>query len=139
VARVFLNEPGWVVRGVTRDPSKPSAKKWGDQGVELVAGNLDDAHSLTKAFQGTSVIFGLTDFWQHLTNPENHKLAAEQGRTPNEVAYDCEVSQGKAIVVRPRLLLTHSTGSFCRHVQTLGSGATEKINGSYTLTQRPKR
>lgn len=98
MARVFLNEPGWVVRGVTRDPSKPSAKRWGDQGVELVAGNLDDADSLTKAFQGTSVIFGFTDFWQHLTNPENHKLAAEQGRTPNEVAYDCEVSQGKAIV-----------------------------------------
>jgi hypothetical protein len=98
VARVFLNEPGWIVRGITRDPSKPSAKKWQDQGVEVVAGDLDDTQSLKKAFEGANVIFGTTDFWQHLLNPENHKLAAEQGRTPNEVAYDREVAQGKAVV-----------------------------------------
>jgi hypothetical protein len=98
VARVFLNEPGWKVRGITRDPSKPAAKKWAEQGVQVVAGKLGDVESLKKAFEGANVIFGFTDFWQHLTNPESHKLAAEQGRTPNEVAYDQEVAQGKAIV-----------------------------------------
>jgi hypothetical protein len=66
--------------------------------VEVVAGELGDVESLKKAFEGANVIFGFTDFWQHLTNPESHKLAAEQGRTPNEVAYDQEVAQGKAIV-----------------------------------------
>jgi hypothetical protein len=98
VARVFLNEPGWTVRGITRDPSKPAAKTWASQGVEVVAGELDDTNSLKDAFKGADVIFGFTDFWQHLANPENHKLAAEQGRTPNEVAYDREVAQGRAIV-----------------------------------------
>jgi len=53
---------------------------------------------LKKAFQGANVIFGSTDFWQHITNPKNHELAAKQGRTVNEVAYDCEVAQGKALV-----------------------------------------
>jgi hypothetical protein len=87
-----------VVRGISRDPSKPSAKKWSDQGVELVAGDLDDVESLKKAFQGANVVYGTTDFWQHLLNPQNHALAAEQNRTPNELAYDLEVAQGRAIV-----------------------------------------
>jgi hypothetical protein len=98
VARVFLNEPGWKVRGITRDPSKPSATKWSSQGVEVVAGNLDDPKSLEEAFQGANVIFGGTDFWQHLNNPATHKLATEQQRTPNEVAYDREVAQAKSII-----------------------------------------
>jgi hypothetical protein len=98
VARVFLNEPGWKVRGITRDPSKPSATKWSSQGVEVVAGNLDDPKSLEETFQGANVIFGGTDFWQHLNDPETHKLATEQQRTPNEVAYDREVAQAKAII-----------------------------------------
>jgi hypothetical protein len=98
VARVFLNEPGWKVRGITRDPSKPSATKWSSQGVEVVPGNLDDPESLEEAFQGANVIFGGTDFWQHLNDPATHKLATEQQRTPNEVAYDREVAQAKAII-----------------------------------------
>jgi hypothetical protein len=98
VAHVFLNEPGWKVRGITRDPSKPSATKWSSQGVEVVAGNLDDPKSLEEAFQGANVIFGGTDFWQHLNDPATHEVATEQNRTPNEVAYDREVAQAKAII-----------------------------------------
>ena len=66
--------------------------------MNVLAGDLGDARSLKKAFEGANVIFGFTDFWQHLASPESHKLAAEQGRTPNEVAYDAEVAQGKSIV-----------------------------------------
>jgi hypothetical protein len=68
------------------------------QGVEVVAGNLDDLESLEKGFHGANVIFGTTDFWGHLNDPATHKLAAEQKRTANEVAYDREVSQAKAII-----------------------------------------
>lgn len=98
VARVFLNKPGWKVRGIARDPSKPSAQKWSSQGVEIVKGDLNDPASLKKAFQGANAIFGTTDFWGHLNDPSTHKLAAEQNRTPNEVAYDKEVAQSKAII-----------------------------------------
>ena len=68
------------------------------QGVELFAGDLDDPESLKKAFQGANVIFGTTDFWGHMSDPATHKLAAEQKRTPNEVAFDREVSQVKNII-----------------------------------------
>ena len=68
------------------------------QGVEVVAGDLDDLESLKKAFQGADVIFGTTDFWGHIGNPATQKLAAEQKRTLNEVAFDREVSQGKNII-----------------------------------------
>jgi hypothetical protein len=98
VAKVFLDQEGWKVRGITRDPSKESSKKWASQGVETVAGDLDNLESLKKAFSGANVVFGSTDFWQHLQDPNTHQLAAEQKRTPNEVAYDREVAQGKVIV-----------------------------------------
>lgn len=68
------------------------------QGVEVLAGDLDDLDSLKKAFQGANVIFGTTDFWGHIGDPATQKLAAEQKRTPNEVAFDREVSQAKNII-----------------------------------------
>jgi uncharacterized protein YbjT (DUF2867 family) len=78
------------------------------QGVEIVAGDLDDIESLKKAFQGANVIFGTTDFWGLLNNPATHQLAAEQNRVANEVAYDQEIAQLKAII-----------GAAAAHVDTL--------------------
>ncbi|KAH7117829.1 hypothetical protein B0J11DRAFT_93179 [Dendryphion nanum] len=98
VAEVFLALPGWNVRGISRDPSKPSAQKWIAKGVEVVQGDLDNPSSLKTAFKDAHVIFGTTDFWQHLANPATHERAAKENRTPNEVAYDLEVEQGKKFV-----------------------------------------
>ncbi|KAF1847355.1 NAD(P)-binding protein [Cucurbitaria berberidis CBS 394.84] len=53
-ARVFLDEPGWIVRSITRDPSKDSAKRWTSQGVEIIAGDLVDLNSLKEAFYGVN-------------------------------------------------------------------------------------
>lgn len=61
VARVFLDEPGWRVRGITRSPEKHPLLV--EQGIELVAADLDDPPSLEKAFAGANAIFGVTDFW----------------------------------------------------------------------------
>ncbi|WQF90307.1 Putative NmrA-like domain, NAD(P)-binding domain superfamily [Colletotrichum destructivum] len=58
VADVFIREGGWHIRGVTRDPSKPSSKVWADKGVELIKGDMDDVALLKKAFAGSNVIFG---------------------------------------------------------------------------------
>ncbi|KAL2357958.1 hypothetical protein BJ546DRAFT_835245 [Cryomyces antarcticus] len=98
VADVFLKDPSYKVRGISRDPSKPSGKAWTEKGVEMVAANLDDLDSLTSAFKRSSVIFGVTDFWQHMFNPANHEKANRVGKTINEIAYDLEVQQGKNIV-----------------------------------------
>ncbi|PSN73911.1 NAD(P)-binding protein [Corynespora cassiicola Philippines] len=98
VAHAFLQDPTWKVRGITRDPSKPSAQQWTTKGVQVVRADLDDPTSLTAAFAGATAIFGVTDFMGLFADPDTHRRAAEQGRTPNEVAMDREVRQGKNIV-----------------------------------------
>lgn len=97
VARAFL-EAGYKVRGLTRDPSKPSGKKWTDQGVELVAGDYDKPETLKSAFKGANVIFGTTDFWSNLGSPAVHEEAAKTGKPAAEIAHATEVTQGKAMI-----------------------------------------
>ena len=63
VARIFAKEPGWKVRGITRDVSKPSNGALRDLGIELVQADLDDPASLERAFKGANVVFSVTDFW----------------------------------------------------------------------------
>jgi len=98
VADAFINEPGWKIRGISRDPSKESSKAWSDKGVEMIAADLDDAASLKVAFKGSNVIFGVTDFWQQMRVPSNHQKAQETGQPINAVAFDAEIQQGKNIV-----------------------------------------
>lgn len=98
MADAFLNEPGWSIRGISRDPNKQSSKAWSDKGVDMVAADLDDVASLRSAFKGSNVIFGVTDFWQQMQVPANHQKAQETGKPINVVAFDAEVQQGKNIV-----------------------------------------
>ncbi|KAJ4298265.1 hypothetical protein N0V90_006165 [Kalmusia sp. IMI 367209] len=98
VASIFSKLPGWHVRGLTRDPSKPAYAHLKEQGIELVRAELDDVDSLKKAFAGATVIFGTTDFWQHMSSPSAQSEAAARGITTNEVAYEREIQQGKNIV-----------------------------------------
>lgn len=98
VARLFAKEPGWRVRGITRDPSKASSVALQDLGVEMVAGDLDDPASLRRAFAGANALFANTDFWQFLQDPATYAEAEKKGKYPNQVAYDREVQQGKNIV-----------------------------------------
>jgi uncharacterized protein YbjT (DUF2867 family) len=62
VARLFAKEPGWRVRGITRNPEKLSNSYLREAGVEMVAADLDDPASLEKAFEGANAIFAVTDF-----------------------------------------------------------------------------
>ena len=50
VAR-YLEKPEWKIRAITRDLSKPAAKKIEGQGVEVVAADLNDVDSLITAFK----------------------------------------------------------------------------------------
>ncbi|KAI9709619.1 MAG: hypothetical protein M1812_007667 [Candelaria pacifica] len=97
VADVFLQESGWKVRGITRDPSKPSAKPLTDRGIELVKGNMDDQASLEAAFQGATAIYSITDFWQGMRSPKLQEEAAKTGKPINELCYEYEIEQGKNI------------------------------------------
>ena len=63
VARCLLAR-GWRVRGLTRDPSSSAARALGAQGIELVAGNLDDAASLDRACGNVYGVFSVQNFWE---------------------------------------------------------------------------
>ena len=96
VAKVFQNESGWRIRGITRNPSKYEDLQ--KQGIELVEANLDDQASLERAFDGANAIYAITDFWQFLNDPSTFETAAKEGKKPNEIAMEREVEQGKKII-----------------------------------------
>ncbi|KAJ5604163.1 hypothetical protein N7537_007119 [Penicillium hordei] len=98
VAELFVGKADWHVRGITRDPNKPASRAWGDKGVELVTADLNDVASLKTAFAGSTVIFGVTDFWGILADPKVQESAQAKGCPGNVAAYEVEVQQGRNIV-----------------------------------------
>ncbi|KAG4035110.1 hypothetical protein MFRU_002g04570 [Monilinia fructicola] len=68
VVQSILSDPklkeSWAVRGVTRDVTKPSAKKLESLGAETVAANLNDVESLKSALKGAYGVFAVTNFWE---------------------------------------------------------------------------
>ncbi|KAM0431588.1 hypothetical protein ACHAQK_010213 [Fusarium lateritium] len=128
VAKTFLAEGGWHVRGITRDPSKASSQEWVSQGVEIVKGDLNDLNSLKSAFAGSSVIFGVTDFWGIVRDPDVQKQAQEQGQQVNQRAYDVEVQQGRNIVDAANA----TVGTLDRFVLSTLSPTKKWSKGKYT-------
>ena len=92
----FKNEPGWRIRGITRNPDKHQHLK--AENVELVAGDLDDEVSIEKAFENANTIYANTDFWQFLKQPATFERAEKEGKLPNQIAMELEIEQGKTIV-----------------------------------------
>ena len=90
VAKTFLHLPGWKIRGITRNPSSPAAQAHAANGVEIVKGDLDDKQSLLPAFEGATIIFSNTDFFQHLWS----KDTPSDGKAALKYAFDREVEQG---------------------------------------------
>jgi len=54
----------WTVRGVTRDVSKPSAKKLESLGAETVAADLNNTSTLNGAMKGAYAVFAVTNYWE---------------------------------------------------------------------------
>ena len=94
VADVYANEPGWKVRGITRNPSK--AADLTAKGIEAVKGDLNDKESLVAAFAGANAIFTTTDPWTLFFDPVTQEKL-KPGQTLNEYCYDVEVQQGKNV------------------------------------------
>lgn len=96
VVNTFLNDPEWKIRGLTRNVKGERAQKLSAQGVEVVAAELNDVDSLRRAFQGATVIFGVTDFWRPLEDPEL-LTTVKPGQKLSRWAYEYELQQGKNI------------------------------------------
>ncbi|KAF5583011.1 uncharacterized protein FSUBG_13251 [Fusarium subglutinans] len=76
--------------------SRPS-QAWADKGVELIEANINDAATLKSAFAGSSVMFGVTDFWTVVYDPKTQALAKSTGQTETEIAYEAEKQQARNI------------------------------------------
>jgi uncharacterized protein YbjT (DUF2867 family) len=76
------NNPAYKIRALTRNPNSDKAKALASRGVEVVAADVNDEASLVKAFDGTSVVFAVTDFFEPFA------------RVGAETAMDIEYQQG---------------------------------------------
>ena len=66
---------GFAARAITRKPDSEKARKLAQLGAEVVAGDVDDADSLRKAFRGAHAAFCVTFFWDHM-QPEKELAQA---------------------------------------------------------------
>ncbi|KAK5995259.1 NmrA-like family domain-containing oxidoreductase hkm9-like protein [Cladobotryum mycophilum] len=71
VVGTFLQEPGWHIRGITRNTSSPKALALAARGVEVVQADMDEPPTLEPAFRDAAVIFAVSDFWGIYGEPTN--------------------------------------------------------------------
>jgi len=78
LAHAILDDPagGFSVRALTRNPSSEKAKALAARGAEVVAADVDDVASVTKAFRGAYGAFCVTFFWEHM-KPEREVAQAK--------------------------------------------------------------
>ena len=62
-------------RAITRQPGSEKGKALAALGLEVVAGDLDDPKSLERAFAGAHGVYGVTNFWEHMS-PEKELAQA---------------------------------------------------------------
>jgi uncharacterized protein YbjT (DUF2867 family) len=69
LARAILADPtaDFEVRALTRNPDADRGRALAERGAAVVSADLDDAASLDRAFAGADAVFGVTNFWEHLS------------------------------------------------------------------------
>ena len=95
VARRFLQDPEYRVRGLTRNPDSSAANDLAFAGVEVIQADLDNLESVAKAFAGAHLIFTVTNDWEPFFRPDYRQKAADQSVSCRKYAYDVEYRQGK--------------------------------------------
>ncbi len=77
LARAILDDPsgGFSVRALTRHPESEKALALVARGAEVIAADLDDEASLTRALHGAHGAFLVTNFWEHFS-PAREKMQA---------------------------------------------------------------
>lgn len=85
LARSILNDVNseFSVRAVSRDPNSEKAKELKQLGAEVVAGDVDDKDSVTKALEGAYGAYFVTFFWAHFSPEkefEEAKIFAEAAK-----------------------------------------------------------
>jgi uncharacterized protein YbjT (DUF2867 family) len=80
LARAILadSDSDFVVRAVTRDPSKEAAQALQAAGAEVVQADLDDEASLERVLAGAYGAFCVTNFWEHFSGEKELEQARNQ-------------------------------------------------------------
>ncbi|KAH7395562.1 hypothetical protein BKA64DRAFT_61705 [Cadophora sp. MPI-SDFR-AT-0126] len=65
VLEAALKSGLYSIRAITRNTSSAKAKDLIARGVKVVSADLNNEDSLIKAFEGSTAIFGLTNFFEH--------------------------------------------------------------------------
>lgn len=78
LVRAILSEPEdvFVARALTRDTNKAAARGLANLGADVIAADLTDSESLTRAFNGAYGAFCVTFFWSHFS-PETEIAQAK--------------------------------------------------------------
>ncbi|KAM0326582.1 hypothetical protein ACHAQA_006451 [Verticillium albo-atrum] len=90
VVDIFLNDPklkAWSVRGVTRNASSEKAKLLASSGVEVVAADLNDKAAVARAVQGSTAVYGVTNYWDRL----DKNLEIQQGKNLADAVKEANV------------------------------------------------
>lgn len=88
LARAILAHPesGFKLRALTRNPDSEKARALAEAGAEVVAFDIDDAQSISDAFEGAYGAFCVTFYWDHMS-PEKElaqaKAMAEAAKAAN--------------------------------------------------------
>jgi hypothetical protein len=108
VARTYLRNSTWRIRGLTRNPQSPAARSLTAQGIEMVQADLHDPETLHDVFKDANLVFSVTDFWKPFFDPKNQARAKELGKSVGRYAYELEAEQGR-----------HIADAVARHVDSL--------------------
>jgi uncharacterized protein YbjT (DUF2867 family) len=86
LVRALLDDPGggFHPRALTRNPGAPKALELGRLGAEVIAADLDDAASLTRAFRGAHGAYCVTNFWEHFSPERELAQAANLAQAAKE-------------------------------------------------------
>ncbi len=89
LVRAILDDPkgGFKARAITRHADSEKAKALAAAGAEVVAADLDDVHSLKKAFSGAYGAYCVTNYWEHFSTDKE----LQQARNLAQAAKDAGV------------------------------------------------
>lgn len=86
VIKALQQTNAFRIRAITRQPDSEKAQALADQGIDLVRADLDDLDSLKAAFEGSHLVFGVTDFVEPFkTNSSQRTMEIESSYARNIV------------------------------------------------------
>ena len=90
LVRAILDDKNgpFEARAITRDVNSDKAKQLAEAGAEVVAGDVDDAKSLKKAFDGAHGAFCVTFFWAHFKPEKELSQARNMAEASKEAAVE---------------------------------------------------